>query len=657
MRTTAVIATAMVMAMAASARPAEALEKLCDPANENCRSTLITLIRNERVSIDVAFWFMEDPRYTTELINRFKAGVPVRVLVDTRANSSTPLNAHRLAELKAAGIPMRVRVASGILHWKMMLFGGQNVVQFSGANYSPEAFAYSTPYSNYIDEVIYFTDLASLVNSFKTKFDDLWTNTSSYANYANISGPLVRRHDAYPKDSELNFPPAESYRSRAVGRYNAESAGIDVTMYRITDRAHTDAIIAAKQRGIPVRLYTEQAQYRDPDRLWHSWNVDRLYMAGVTVKNRAHAGLNHQKSVILHGQRMVIFGSSNWTSPSNQSQEEHNYFTDRPEIYTWFVDQFNRKWNNLASSPETAPFTPLPPDVATKPSPTSGTTGIGSSVTLKWYGGPWAHVYDVYLGTSSNPPLFAQNLQLGPSLSSTQLQQLAVSNLAPGTTYYWRVVSKTMAIKTATSSLWSLTTTGSGGGTPPPASSDIVLYASAASTRVGTWQVASDSTAAGGSRMYLPDAGAAKITSAAASPANYFEVTFTAEAGKPYRLWMRGKAISNYWANDSVFVQFSGSVNSSGTAQWRIGTTSATEWNLEDCSGCGLSGWGWQDNGWGIGVMGPVVYFATTGTQRIRIQQREDGVSIDQIVLSPATYLSSSPGALENDSAILPRSN
>jgi hypothetical protein len=120
---------------------------------------------------------------------------------------------------------------------------------------------------------------------------------------------------------------------------------------------------------------------------------------------------------------------------------------------------------------------------------------------------------------------------------------------------------------------------------------------------------------------------------------------------------MRGKAISNYWANDSVFVQFSGSVNSSGTAQWRIGTTSATEWNLEDCSGCGLSGWGWQDNGWGIGVMGPVVYFATTGTQRIRIQQREDGVSIDQIVLSPATYLSSSPGALENDSAILPRSN
>jgi hypothetical protein len=207
----------------------------------------------------------------------------------------------------------------------------------------------------------------------------------------------------------------------------------------------------------------------------------------------------------------------------------------------------------------------------------------------------------------------------------------------------------------ATSSLWSFTTAGSG--TPPPSGSgtNVVLYGSLASTRVGNWTIVSDSTAAGGARIRQADAGAAKITSAAAAPSNYFEMTFTAEAGKPYRLWMRGKADGNYWGNDSVFVQFSGSVTPGGTAQWRIGTTSATEWNLEDCSGCGLSGWGWQDNGWGTGVMGPVVYFATTGTQRIRIQQREDGISIDQIVLSPSTYLNSSPGALKNDTRILPR--
>lgn len=150
-----------------------------------------------------------------------------------------------------------------------------------------------------------------------------------------------------------------------------------------------------------------------------------------------------------------------------------------------------------------------------------------------------------------------------------------------------------------------------------------------------------------------PDTGGAKISTAAASPSNYFDVTFNAKAGTAYRLWVRGRAQSDYWGNDSVFVQFSGSQSSAGSAQYRIGTTSALEVNLEDCSGCGLQGWGWQDDGWGVGVLGPLVYFNTTGTQTIRVQNREDGLSIDQIILSPAKYLNSSPGTLKNDSTII----
>ena len=55
--------------------------------------------------------------------------------------------------------------------------------------------------------------------------------------------------------------------------------------------------------------------------------------------------------------------------------------------------------------------------------------------------------------------------------------------------------------------------------------------------------------------------------------------------------------------------------------------------------------------------MGPLVYFATTGPQTIRIQTREDGFSIDQIVLSHTTFVSQSPGALNNDTVILTPTN
>jgi len=54
-------------------------------------------------------------------------------------------------------------------------------------------------------------------------------------------------------------------------------------------------------------------------------------------------------------------------------------------------------------------------------------------------------------------------------------------------------------------------------------------------------------------------------------------------------------------------------------------------------------------------VLGPTLRFATGGAQTIRIQAREDGVSIDQVVLSRSTYLTRAPGALKNDTTILPK--
>jgi hypothetical protein len=191
-------------------------------------------------------------------------------------------------------------------------------------------------------------------------------------------------------------------------------------------------------------------------------------------------------------------------------------------------------------------------------------------------------------------------------------------------------------------------------GAPAPAANaaEIVLRAANSTVTTGTWRREIDLTAAAGVRLRCPDANVPKILTASSTPASYVELTFNAEAGRAYRLWVRGRADGDYWGNDSVFVQFSGSVTQAGAAVNRIGTTEATVVSIEDGSGAGLSGWGWQDNGYGN--LGPLIYFATTGPQTLRVQQREDGISIDQIVLSSALYLTSAPGAAKNDTTILP---
>jgi hypothetical protein len=62
---------------------------------------------------------------------------------------------------------------------------------------------------------------------------------------------------------------------------------------------------------------------------------------------------------------------------------------------------------------------------------------------------------------------------------------------------------------------------------------EIVLHARDASPIAGAWQLVADSTAADNIRIWNPDAGAAKLASASAAPANSFELTFDAPAGVP----------------------------------------------------------------------------------------------------------------------------
>jgi hypothetical protein len=184
---------------------------------------------------------------------------------------------------------------------------------------------------------------------------------------------------------------------------------------------------------------------------------------------------------------------------------------------------------------------------------------------------------------------------------------------------------------------------------------EIVVNAAdtAAAKIVGTrWARVTAAGAAGGVALHNADKGSAKIGSAAAAPSSYVDVTFYAAAGVPYHLWFRMQAQGNDYTNDSMFVQFSGAVTAQGTAVNRIGTSAAAVVILEEGNGGGLTNWGWNDNDYG--GLGAPVYFATSGLQTVRVQQREDGLMWDQMILSAGTYLSKRPGLTRSDSTVVP---
>ena len=749
---------AVPLLLLAVAPAARAQERLCDNAFEDCRALILQMIRNERVGIDVSFWFMDDARYAHEIIRRWQAGVPVRVIGDLRADTNYPTNAIVRQMLVSAGIPFRHKTTAGINHWKMMLYAGQGKVHFSGANFSDGSYSPIVPYTGYVDEAVYFTDDPSVVHTFMTKYDNVWLDSANYASLANVT-TLARSYPVYPLSPDMNFPPDEDYQDRLVAALAQETVQVDVVMFRITSAKVPDELIRRHQAGVTVRLITDRRQYRNPTYFWDSYNVDRMFAAGIPVKWKDNGSEQdvHQKSVVLHGRGLGVFGSSNWTSSSSDIQREHNYFTSKLWFVDWLKAQFQRKWTNT-QDPSTGggpvqptmffDYTPLPPDEPLYMAPANQALGQLAALTLRWEGGYWAHRYDVYFGTAPNPPLVAQNVAPGSATAGMNAvkESFPVSNLAPATTYYWRIVSKTMANRTRTGPVWSFTT--AGGVPPPPAPTgltgapvsptridlqwndvageegfkverklsssttwvqvallpanvatyadsagglmpngsynyrvraftsggdsgysnaitvvtpaptlsvgDIVLYATDAHV-VGRWTRVADPAAAGGSRLNNADASAATIATPLASPVDYFELTFTAVAGRAYRLWLRGRAHNNSGYSDSIWAQFSGAIDAGGAPLYRIGTSTAAWVNLAECSGCAINGWGWQDNGFGVNTFGPLIRFATTGPQTIRVQVREDGFSIDQVVLSPDTFVSVSPGALRADTVVLPR--
>jgi hypothetical protein len=173
-----------------------------------------------------------------------------------------------------------------------------------------------------------------------------------------------------------------------------------------------------------------------------------------------------------------------------------------------------------------------------------------------------------------------------------------------------------------------------------------------ASARHGSWTTASDPTSPNSIKLVTTDAGVANTNNPLANPIDYFDVTFNANAGTPYTIWLRLQALGNSKFNDAVWVQFS-DARVNGASVYPINTTSGLLVNLATTSeATSLNNWGWQNTAYWLS-QATTVTFATSGTHTMRIQIREDGVELDQIVLSAGPYLNSPPGGPTNDTTIV----
>ncbi len=112
--------------------------------------------------------------------------------------------------------------------------------------------------------------------------------------------------------------------------------------------------------------------------------------------------------------------------------------------FTASSTSFDETFSGTASYTATVVAT-LPAPVLSAPA--NGATGVSQTPRLSWSASSGATSYDVYLGTTSSPPL----------ATNTTVTSYSPATLSAGTLYYWRVVAKNTGGSNS-SATWSFTT-------------------------------------------------------------------------------------------------------------------------------------------------------------------------------------------------------
>ena len=463
-----VLSSTLALTLLSTTTPAAVQEQIYFPAHDNAEAQIVARINAETVRLDVAVWLLDDGSITQAIINRFQAGLQVRVLGDrVSLFESDPHTRASFERLASAGIPIRLRYFPTdfpqIIHWKYGGFSGQNSAVIGSGNWTSfELKPVSS--TNFKDETEMFTNDPTIVNALRTQFDRFWVDTTYFldwpAAYKRETGidwttPMniqrVRLEPDYPTDALIwgqgigSHPPdGPNIIDPMIAEINAENTAIDMVSYRLTVPTLTDALVRKKQAGVSVRVFIEPTQYRNnafPEYWLVRNEADKLWVAGIPIKIRTHDGLTHMKTLITS--RSALLASSNYTK---NWERDHNYFiqlASKPTLYGQMKNEFNRMWNDTAHY---TGFKPLKPATASMVSPSAGALNVPTQPKLTWNRAAWAVAFDVYLGTSLNnmtavarvPAVLNENPP--QTYSYTPSQPLRLS-----TTYCWKVVSRTFA--------------------------------------------------------------------------------------------------------------------------------------------------------------------------------------------------------------------
>lgn len=141
---------------------------------------------------------------------------------------------------------------------------------------------------------------------------------------------------------EILYAPNDAPLDRVITLYQQAKRYIYVSVYGLTYPRAVEALVAAKKRGIDVRMLTDQERTQDEKQ---QIALRTLRLAGIPIRVNQHDGLMHLKQVVIDDE-INTSGSMNHTTSGNRYNDERmDIITDRT-ISMKAREQFLSMWND-----------------------------------------------------------------------------------------------------------------------------------------------------------------------------------------------------------------------------------------------------------------------------------------------------------------------
>jgi len=144
--------------------------------------------------------------------------------------------------------------------------------------------------------------------------------------------------DEVPSLAEAYFSPGDRCRRRIVSLLDMTRRSAEICVFTITDDEISRGILRAHQRGVRVRIISDDDKAID-----RGSDVDALERQGVEVRLDQSDAHMHHKFALFDG-AFLVTGSYNWTRSAARSNEENLVVSNNPGLIREFSEEFEKLW-------------------------------------------------------------------------------------------------------------------------------------------------------------------------------------------------------------------------------------------------------------------------------------------------------------------------